>query len=63
MLNVFTLLYYLQKLYKREVQPPFRPASGKPDDTFCFDPEFTAKTPKGNTYLFITKVFVLVITK
>ncbi|CAO2623243.1 Ribosomal protein S6 kinase alpha-6 [Lemmus lemmus] len=34
------------KLYKREVQPPFRPASGKPDDTFCFDPEFTAKTPK-----------------
>ncbi|EDM07093.1 ribosomal protein S6 kinase polypeptide 6 (predicted) [Rattus norvegicus] len=36
------------KLYKREVQPPFRPASGKPDDTFCFDPEFTAKTPKAS---------------
>ncbi|XP_004714186.2 ribosomal protein S6 kinase alpha-6 [Echinops telfairi] len=34
------------KLYKKEVQPPFTPASGKPDDTFCFDPEFTAKTPK-----------------
>lgn len=34
------------KLYRREVQPPFKPASGKPDDTFCFDPEFTAKTPK-----------------
>ncbi|XP_059534438.1 ribosomal protein S6 kinase alpha-6 isoform X3 [Myotis daubentonii] len=34
------------KLYKREVQPPFKPASGKPDDTFCFDPEFTTKTPK-----------------
>ncbi|XP_045020477.1 ribosomal protein S6 kinase alpha-6 isoform X6 [Bubalus bubalis] len=34
------------KLYKREVQPPFKPASGKPDDAFCFDPEFTAKTPK-----------------
>lgn len=34
------------KLYKKEVQPPFKPASGKPDDTFCFDPEFTAKTPK-----------------
>uniref|UniRef100_A0A8W4FDT5 Ribosomal protein S6 kinase n=1 Tax=Sus scrofa TaxID=9823 RepID=A0A8W4FDT5_PIG len=34
------------KLYKREVHPPFKPASGKPDDTFCFDPEFTAKTPK-----------------
>ncbi|KAG7223529.1 hypothetical protein INR49_028422 [Caranx melampygus] len=25
---------------------PFKPAAGKPDDTFCFDPEFTAKTPK-----------------
>ncbi|XP_041596094.1 ribosomal protein S6 kinase alpha-6 isoform X7 [Vulpes lagopus] len=34
------------RLYRREVQPPFKPASGKPDDTFCFDPEFTAKTPK-----------------
>ncbi|KAG7263360.1 hypothetical protein CRUP_030481 [Coryphaenoides rupestris] len=34
------------KLYRRELQPPFKPAAGKPDDTFCFDPEFTAKTPK-----------------
>ncbi|MBN3295988.1 KS6A6 kinase, partial [Amia calva] len=34
------------KLYRREIQPPFKPAAGKPDDTFCFDPEFTAKTPK-----------------
>ncbi|XP_036379356.1 ribosomal protein S6 kinase alpha-6 isoform X1 [Megalops cyprinoides] len=34
------------KLYRRELQPPFQPAAGKPDDTFCFDPEFTAKTPK-----------------
>uniref|UniRef100_A0A674BYF6 non-specific serine/threonine protein kinase n=1 Tax=Salmo trutta TaxID=8032 RepID=A0A674BYF6_SALTR len=34
------------KLYRTELQPPFKPASGKPDDTFCFDPEFTAKTPK-----------------
>ncbi|KAM6952880.1 LOW QUALITY PROTEIN: ribosomal protein S6 kinase alpha-6 [Lycodopsis pacificus] len=33
-------------LYRRELQPPFKPAAGKPDDTFCFDPEFTAKTPK-----------------
>lgn len=37
----------LQKLFRRELQPPFKPATGKPDDTFCFDPEFTAKTPKG----------------
>uniref|UniRef100_A0A8C6KR50 Ribosomal protein S6 kinase n=1 Tax=Nothobranchius furzeri TaxID=105023 RepID=A0A8C6KR50_NOTFU len=36
----------LTKLYRRELQPPFKPAAGKPDDTFCFDPEFTAKTPK-----------------
>ncbi|KAK3564426.1 hypothetical protein QTP86_020361 [Hemibagrus guttatus] len=35
------------KLYRCELQPPFKPAAGKPDDTFCFDPEFTAKTPKG----------------
>uniref|UniRef100_A0A8C4HTK3 non-specific serine/threonine protein kinase n=1 Tax=Dicentrarchus labrax TaxID=13489 RepID=A0A8C4HTK3_DICLA len=34
------------KLYRRELLPPFKPAAGKPDDTFCFDPEFTAKTPK-----------------
>uniref|UniRef100_A0A803SWX4 non-specific serine/threonine protein kinase n=1 Tax=Anolis carolinensis TaxID=28377 RepID=A0A803SWX4_ANOCA len=35
-----------RKLYRREIQPPFKPASGRPEDTFCFDPEFTAKTPK-----------------
>uniref|UniRef100_A0AAR2LPU1 non-specific serine/threonine protein kinase n=1 Tax=Pygocentrus nattereri TaxID=42514 RepID=A0AAR2LPU1_PYGNA len=34
------------KLFRREIQPPFKPASGRPDDTFYFDPEFTAKTPK-----------------
>uniref|UniRef100_H3AN37 Ribosomal protein S6 kinase n=1 Tax=Latimeria chalumnae TaxID=7897 RepID=H3AN37_LATCH len=34
------------KLHRREIQPPFKPAAGKPEDTFCFDPEFTAKTPK-----------------
>ncbi|XP_030065823.1 ribosomal protein S6 kinase alpha-6 isoform X4 [Microcaecilia unicolor] len=34
------------KLFRKEIQPPFKPASGKPEDTFCFDPEFTAKTPK-----------------
>ncbi|XP_030058122.1 ribosomal protein S6 kinase alpha-3 isoform X4 [Microcaecilia unicolor] len=34
------------KLYRREIQPPFKPATGRPDDTFYFDPEFTAKTPK-----------------
>ncbi|XP_065114360.1 ribosomal protein S6 kinase alpha-3 isoform X5 [Paramisgurnus dabryanus] len=34
------------KLFRRELHPPFKPASGRPDDTFYFDPEFTAKTPK-----------------
>ncbi|TRY69908.1 hypothetical protein DNTS_015364 [Danionella cerebrum] len=34
------------KLFRRESHPPFKPASGRPDDTFYFDPEFTAKTPK-----------------
>ncbi|XP_041051530.1 ribosomal protein S6 kinase alpha-6 isoform X3 [Carcharodon carcharias] len=34
------------KLVRKEIQPPFKPAAGKPEDTFCFDPEFTAKTPK-----------------
>ncbi|XP_051538895.1 ribosomal protein S6 kinase alpha-3 isoform X4 [Myxocyprinus asiaticus] len=34
------------KLFRREMYPPFKPASSRPDDTFYFDPEFTAKTPK-----------------
>ncbi|XP_042190058.1 ribosomal protein S6 kinase alpha-3 isoform X4 [Callorhinchus milii] len=34
------------KLCRREIHPPFKPASGRPEDTFYFDPEFTAKTPK-----------------
>uniref|UniRef100_A0A8C6SKZ2 non-specific serine/threonine protein kinase n=1 Tax=Neogobius melanostomus TaxID=47308 RepID=A0A8C6SKZ2_9GOBI len=29
-----------------ELHPPFKPAAGRPDDTFYFDPEFTAKTPR-----------------
>ncbi|NXN97630.1 KS6A2 kinase, partial [Rhinopomastus cyanomelas] len=33
------------KLYRREIQPPFRPAVGRPEDTFHFDPEFTSRTP------------------
>uniref|UniRef100_A0A671X159 Ribosomal protein S6 kinase n=1 Tax=Sparus aurata TaxID=8175 RepID=A0A671X159_SPAAU len=34
------------KLFRRELHPPFKPAAGRPDDTFYFDPEFTAKTPR-----------------
>ncbi|CAB1338544.1 unnamed protein product [Coregonus sp. 'balchen'] len=35
----------LMKLYRREVKPPFKPAVGRPEDTFHFDPEFTSRTP------------------
>ncbi|NWS77841.1 KS6AA kinase, partial [Crotophaga sulcirostris] len=34
------------KLYRREIKPPFKPAVGQPDDTFYFDSEFTSRTPK-----------------
>uniref|UniRef100_A0A673WVJ6 non-specific serine/threonine protein kinase n=1 Tax=Salmo trutta TaxID=8032 RepID=A0A673WVJ6_SALTR len=34
------------KLFRREIHPPFKPASGRPDDTVYFDSEFTAKTPR-----------------
>ncbi|XP_048577450.1 ribosomal protein S6 kinase alpha-2-like isoform X2 [Nematostella vectensis] len=33
-------------LYKREIKPPFKPAAGRADDAFYFDPEFTSKTPQ-----------------
>ncbi|XP_005094788.1 ribosomal protein S6 kinase 2 beta [Aplysia californica] len=34
------------KLFKRELQPPFKPAVVQTDDVFYFDKEFTSKTPK-----------------
>ncbi|KAI7813672.1 putative ribosomal protein S6 kinase alpha-1, partial [Triplophysa rosa] len=34
------------KLFRREIHPPFKPAIGRPDDTLYFDSEFTAKTPR-----------------
>ncbi|XP_065433211.1 ribosomal protein S6 kinase alpha-1 isoform X9 [Chrysemys picta bellii] len=34
------------KLYRREIKPPFKPAVARPDDTFYFDTEFTSRTPK-----------------
>uniref|UniRef100_A0A6A7FRR2 non-specific serine/threonine protein kinase n=2 Tax=Hirondellea gigas TaxID=1518452 RepID=A0A6A7FRR2_9CRUS len=34
------------KLYRKEVVPPFKPAVSKADDTFYFDSEFTARTPR-----------------
>ncbi|KAJ9577924.1 hypothetical protein L9F63_025215, partial [Diploptera punctata] len=34
------------KLLKKEIQPPFKPAVSRADDAFYFDKEFTSKTPK-----------------
>ncbi|KAG7254969.1 hypothetical protein CRUP_028779 [Coryphaenoides rupestris] len=34
------------KLFRREISPPFKPAVARPDDTFYFDSEFTSRTPK-----------------
>ncbi|XP_042213941.1 ribosomal protein S6 kinase alpha-2-like isoform X2 [Homarus americanus] len=34
------------KLYSKEIEPPFKPAVSKADDTFYFDQEFTTRTPK-----------------
>lgn len=35
------------KLYNKEIEPPFKPAVSKADDTFYFDQEFTTRTPRG----------------
>ncbi|XP_050526354.1 ribosomal protein S6 kinase 2 beta-like isoform X1 [Daktulosphaira vitifoliae] len=34
------------KLYLKEIHPPFKPAVSRADDAFYFDSEFTSKTPK-----------------
>lgn len=36
------------RLYHKEIQPPFKPAVSRADDAFYFDSEFTSKTPKGS---------------
>lgn len=36
-----------EKLYRREVQPPFKPLCTPSNHTRCFDSEFTRKTPRG----------------
>ncbi|KAM8895112.1 ribosomal protein S6 kinase alpha-2-like isoform 2-T2 [Spinachia spinachia] len=33
------------KLFRKELRPPFKPTAGRPEDTFHFDPEFTSRTP------------------
>lgn len=34
------------KLLRKEIQPPFKPAVSRADDAFYFDKEFTSKTPR-----------------
>ena len=51
------LLSSLQKLYSRDVKPPFRPACGRADDALYFDSEFTSRTPKGNDAIEGWRVF------
>ncbi|KAI5715830.1 ribosomal protein S6 kinase alpha-2 isoform X2 [Diaphorina citri] len=34
-----------EKLYNKQIQPPFKPAVSRADDAFYFDSEFTSKTP------------------
>lgn len=36
------------KLYHKQIEPPFKPAVSRADDAYYFDTEFTSKTPKGN---------------
>ncbi|XP_047715587.1 ribosomal protein S6 kinase alpha-2 isoform X1 [Prionailurus viverrinus] len=43
--NPFFMTVDWNKLYRKETKPPFKPAVGRPEDTFHFDPEFTARTP------------------
>lgn len=35
------------KLYHKQIEPPFKPAVSRADDAYYFDSEFTSKTPKG----------------
>jgi len=35
------------KLYHKEISPPFKPAVSRADDAHYFDSEYTSKTPKG----------------
>lgn len=43
----------MQKLYRREIKPPFKPAVAQPDDTFYFDTEFTSRTPRGMSLIWL----------
>ncbi|XP_053567023.1 ribosomal protein S6 kinase alpha-2 [Bombina bombina] len=43
--HMFFITIDWNKLFRKEIKPPFKPAVGRPEDTFHFDPEFTSRTP------------------
>lgn len=44
------------KLYHKQIEPPFKPAVSRADDAYYFDSEFTSKTPKG-VYVSLCNVY------
>uniref|UniRef100_T1JMJ2 non-specific serine/threonine protein kinase n=1 Tax=Strigamia maritima TaxID=126957 RepID=T1JMJ2_STRMM len=44
--HVFFSTIDWDKLLRKEVQPPFKPACSRDEDAFYFDSEFTSRTPK-----------------
>ncbi|XP_045154860.1 ribosomal protein S6 kinase alpha-1 [Echinops telfairi] len=51
--HVFYSTIDWNKLYRREIKPPFKPAVAQPDDTFYFDTEFTSRTPRGVSFVVV----------
>ena len=39
-------------LYRKEIQPPFKPAVTRQEDTYYFDSEYTSRTPRGTVLYF-----------
>lgn len=42
-----------EKLFNKEIEPPYKPAVSRVDDAFYFDSEYTSRTPKGNAKVFV----------
>jgi p90 ribosomal S6 kinase len=38
-----------EKLFTKQLHPPFKPAVVQTDDAFYFDQEFTSRTPRGKS--------------
>lgn len=47
------------KLLRKEIQPPFKPAVSRADDAFYFDSEFTSKSPKGILLKYVFKILLV----